>query len=504
LSAQLDRTSSAAVFGVVFLVYLFTASLHGPVNGDTYAAAVPAWRIATAQTVLLGDTYLPLHVPFQVETPAGAVTDRQPGVVLTAVPIYWIAARLGAGEFTLAPAGLTAALVSALSIAVLHRVFRRIASPQVATVAALVAAFATSSWSISADALWPHGPGQLWLAVSLLSMAGARHARTGLSLAAAILVRPVTAVMALSVGVGAGLAQRRCGPTAVIGAASSIGLVALLVYNRAVFGAASVSGGYAPTFVDNLWTMSATDFGLNVLGTFFSLSRGLLPYSPFLLVLGLGLRAAWKTSPGWVRSGGLAGAVYLLVQLRMNRFSGGHGFYGYRYPLEALTMAAPLLLRSWQEWVRPRRGAGAVFAALVAVSVYLQWLGAAAWFNSKPETDFWWDCGPCEAVRIGGWPVVLVGCAALAGLLLWYRVGSERSGGSSGHSRRRMGSPRCDLPGSRRSVTLALPMGDVDAVAPAVSLGSRDAAVGEQGCRRPGLKDDGRNPSNYSERKEQR
>ncbi|MDH3539542.1 MAG: hypothetical protein OEP52_06080, partial [Acidimicrobiia bacterium] len=37
------------------------------------------------------------------------------------------------------------------------------------------------------------------------------------------------------------------------------------------------------------------------------------------------------------------------IHLRLNRYWGGYSF-NYRYPLEPLTVAAPLLYLSWQAW----------------------------------------------------------------------------------------------------------------------------------------------------------
>ncbi|NNC41124.1 MAG: hypothetical protein HKN95_10570, partial [Acidimicrobiia bacterium] len=104
--------------------------------------------------------------------------------------------------------------------------------------------------------------------------------------------------------------------------------------------------------------------------------RGFLLWSPFLLVLIPGLRAAWKAAPAWVRGSALGGLVYLLVQYKANRFSGGGGFFTYRYPLEALTAAAPLLYLSYREWVAPRPRIGKAFVALSSASIVVHGLGS--------------------------------------------------------------------------------------------------------------------------------
>ncbi len=69
--------------------------------------------------------------------------------------------------------------------------------------------------------------------------------------------------------------------------------------------------------------------------------------------------------------------LHLLVRLKANRYSGGSGFWGYRYPLEALAAAAPLLLLAYTEWVqRQSKLIRKVFRWLVLASILLTATGA--------------------------------------------------------------------------------------------------------------------------------
>jgi hypothetical protein len=109
----------------------------------------------------------------------------------------------------------------------------------------------------------------------------------------------------------------------------------------------------------------------NVWGALFDISHGLIVWAPFLLILFPGIPSVWKQAPDWVKGAAIGGAVYLLVQLKANRFSGGEGHFGYRYPLEALMAAAPLFALSAQRWVWSRalsRKILLVFTALAAVA----------------------------------------------------------------------------------------------------------------------------------------
>jgi hypothetical protein len=106
-------------------------------------------------------------------------------------------------------------------------------------------------------------------------------------------------------------------------------------------------------------------------------------YSPFLLMLLPGLRAAWAEAPQWARSAAAGGLVYLGVQLKANYFAGGAHFYSYRYAIEPLTLMAPILVLAWQNHVAPtarRRGA---FASLLVVAIALQAIGAFCFGNAQ-------------------------------------------------------------------------------------------------------------------------
>ena len=62
----------------------------------------------------------------------------------------------------------------------------------------------------------------------------------------------------------------------------------------------------------------------------------------------------------------------LLFQYKANRYTGGSGFATYRYPLEALTAAAPVLVLSYTEWVAKRLTAVRIFRPLAIVAVVAQ------------------------------------------------------------------------------------------------------------------------------------
>jgi hypothetical protein len=86
----------------------------------------------------------------------------------------------------------------------------------------------------------------------------------------------------------------------------------------------------------------------NVGDGLFGAGIGLFVWSPFLAFGLVGTIAAARRVPGWVVASALGGVVYLLVVFKLEPASGGGGFSYYRYPLEAVAAAAPLLAVSWR------------------------------------------------------------------------------------------------------------------------------------------------------------
>lgn len=419
--AALDRAPAPWLFAVVagplLALYLATATYAPPLSPDPVAAALPAWQLTERGTLSLDERAD--DNPWLVDTGERWVSNRPPGVIAWGVPFYALAPTPASGDVPMGPAGVAGAVSAALAMGVLALVLRRLVPSSTAVAATLVAALGTATWTVSADSLWPHGPTQLWLVLGLLGMAGARHAPAGLAYAAAILTRPNAAVVAAVTGLYASWRQRSVRPALVVGLTSGLGLGALVAYNAWLYGSPSITGGYPSEFAERIVGMSVRTYAENLVGTLVSPGRGLLVLSPFLLVLVPGLAAAWRVAPDWVRGSSLAGLVYLLLHLRMNRFWGGTNFFSYRYPIEALTLAAPLLLLAWREWAArtPRRRR--LLATLVAASVAMHALGAV--FFTAPLTPHspWTDPLLVPVAAAAG-PVVvglaLVAVAAVAAL----------------------------------------------------------------------------------------
>jgi hypothetical protein len=324
---------------IVLPLYLMTMVAAEDINVDAEPAALPAWHLVQFGTVDLTGVDARGN-PFVQPTEDGKVMSNRPiALSLLAVPAYLVT---NDPTFTPDPSTLTAALVTMASVVVLLVVLRRCLPPPWALGGTLVFALGTASWPIAAGQLWPHGPGQLFAALTLLALSGRRVGAAGWAAAAGVLIRPVTAVVPVVLAVVAAI-ERRWRDAVLLVLPAVVALGAVAAYNDWAFGEPSISGGYASHFRDNVTDQSLWGFGNNVLLMALSPRNGLLVWSPVVLVALLGLRRSWSSTPDWARHSAIAGLVYMLVHLRLNRASGGLP-YDYRYPLEALTLAAPALV----------------------------------------------------------------------------------------------------------------------------------------------------------------
>jgi hypothetical protein len=354
------------LIGVLFVL----VARRGPdVNIDVLATNAAAWRLGTSGTLEVEE--FEGITPWLVEDKHGRlVSNRPPGLIGIAVPAYWLT---GSEDFTNGPGSLTAVVSTLGAVALLLMLLLRHFEPLFATAAVVVFALGTTTWTVSSAQLWPHGPGQLTAALCLTVFAQDRYLLTGLAGACAIVIRPVAAVYVSALGILRSWQLRSIWPLLQIGATSLVGMVGLLVYNRWLFGAWSISGGYSDAFTSGaIERFTLSGYLENLLATFAIPPNGLLLYSPIVAVAAVGCQRAWGSIPGWARSAALAGLLYVLVHAALNRASGGMPIF-YRYPLEGLTLALPALTWGADHLWRGRRfGRGVlVFSALFSVGLLI-------------------------------------------------------------------------------------------------------------------------------------
>jgi hypothetical protein len=421
---QRDRLDACWIAVLLTVLYVMTATYSRAQNADVLAAAIPAWNLATEGSPHL-DAWA-ADTKWIGQVGEHVVSNRLPGPILVAAAFYFVLGRPTSGDAawpaTVYPATVAAAVTTAVAMALLFLALRHLTTRSVAIAATAAVALATSTWSISADGLWTHGPAQLALALALLGASRDRWLVSGTGWGLSLLARPhlglAGAVMALWVGIS----RRRWRPVLATAVGGLAGVAVLLAYNRWTFGTWTLLGGYEESGFEH-GGVGAQSFVVNVVGTLLSPERGVLMVSPFLLALLPGIPTGWRAAPDWVRGAAVGGLVYLVVQLLLNRFSGGEGFFGYRLPLETLTLAAPLLLLCFTYWTARTLGRLRLLTVLLGLSVATQALGAILWRQRSGAWDPWTTYRPVDVIAERPWAsMCVIVVVALATALVWARL----------------------------------------------------------------------------------
>ena len=164
------------------------------------------------------------------------------------------------------PAAVAAATAAALAVGLLAVGFRKLTANTVAVAAALVFGLGTATWSVSADALYQHGPNQLWLAAAMvLTSQRSDMLASGLMYGAAMFTRGTTGIAAAVTGIYLSWRTRSVRPALLIGFVSALGLAGLLWYNAVMFRNPSPVGGYGDYVVEYLVGSKLLDYAKNSL-----------------------------------------------------------------------------------------------------------------------------------------------------------------------------------------------------------------------------------------------
>ena len=303
-----------------------------------------------------------------------------------------------------------AALLGALAPALLFLALRgRGFGLAVALAGAVTLAFSTTLWSQASRALWQHGPllvcygGLLW-ALAAPQPGWRRWFRAGLCGGFAYLIRPSALFAAAPFGL---LALRQgVGRAAAYGAGLAVGIGAATLYNLWAFG--SVVPLYANSLYPNLARIPEAFAGLLI-----SPSRGLLVFSPALLLAGFGLLWAWRrrllTGLDWAILA--AGLLQFALLCLWHAWEGGHS-YGPRLQTDLLPFALWFLCFGLQAGTAlapaGRRRLWGGFTLLFAIGFLIHLRGATDsdvhWWNSSPASqprERVWDWSDPQFLR--GW-----------------------------------------------------------------------------------------------------
>ncbi|GHJ58118.1 hypothetical protein NOK12_06370 [Nocardioides sp. OK12] len=421
---------------VLLVVYIATVARDRVVN-DVLSAALAAWRIATT-----GEPWFdgfPLeqiptaphqHLWTGLADNGHVAVFRSPGAIAAGVPAYLFGRGTEPQDFSVVPAGVLAAVLVVAALLLYARALLTVL-PTAQVVAALTAlALTTPIWSNAANSLWPHTVTLVGIAGMAWACSRERWWLLGLFGGVALWGRLHAVLVVALLGLGLALWRRRAVIAVRAGTVSAGFLGLAFVWTHEMYGKWEPTGGYdASSVATNATTGGPGGSGLvdrtvNQLGLWISPDRGILVWTPVLLLLLPAVVRSWRVLPDWSRLLLAAGLAYTFVQGLINHFGGGVNFYGYRLTLELLACSFPA-------YAMAATRAGPVGRRLLGPVLGLQLgvisLGAVTESFFVPVTEAWTDSSLALALRefpwLIGWLALTTLIGALAGQVYADRFG---------------------------------------------------------------------------------
>jgi len=368
------------------------------------------------------------RLPYFVSVDGDRLRSRYPPAPgLLAIPL--LAPQIAVADYRLGPwehdrgtafavlgamAKNAAALLAALTGICLYALLCRIGCGAATAPATVITMLGSNLWMTASQSLWQHSDAALALTVALLLLATPRPTRahlagSGVALGVMVCCRPQDAVLAAVIGVSVIAWQRRHATWFLAG---PIALGALqIAWNVHEFG--SVAGGYAELAdvmtrahaVEGPWAAAPWR---GMAGTLLSPGRGLLVYSPWILVSLAALPETWsRLRPFPALGAAVVALVPFLLLVSMTGTWWAGWVFGPRFWTDAMPIFGVLLglALAWAA-ERSRPLLIATYAA-GAVAIAIQALGAFAYpsgWNGTPtnvnfDTARLWDWQDSELTR---------------------------------------------------------------------------------------------------------
>lgn len=397
------------------------------VTNDTKTAALAAWRIAETGTPYMEgsgweryDSH-PGWLWISTAPNGHEVASRAPGPIAAGVPAYAVSRMLGVDGFSLVPGSVTAAVLTVLALALLALTLRPRLGTRATVLSVLALGLTTPFWSVSADSLWAHPVTLLGIAGRAWACVRERWLLVGLFGGVAIWGRLHTALIVALLGVGLALLRRQPRIALVVGSVSSACLGLACLWGQWMYGTWSPAGGYSVSGYAEAAAgrTDLVDQLVNHAGLWVAPDRGMLVWTPALLLLVPAVVRAWSGLPDWSRLLLVGGTLYALVQGQLNTFSGGQSFYGYRLMLEVLACWFPAVALAFPH---ARRVARALLGPVLGLQLAVFTAGAPFESGLLTEAELWTDN---SFVHLATTVPVLVGWTAalvLAGHLVGRRL----------------------------------------------------------------------------------
>jgi hypothetical protein len=386
--------------GGLALIFALTAEWGPSYNVDAYTNALQARGFAANGSPVLEGAHDLVEPEYQgqlvwvMESPRGPAAQYPPGTAVWAAPFYLFDTSLTTMDVTYdnngveepvqidAPALAPATVAAVVSVAVAMLFFgmllaRQVNDRRVVIVAVLVAALGTGAWSVASNMLWQHGPAMMGIAAGTYFASRDKFVSSGFAFGITLLIRPHTALIGAAVGLWCAWRRRSLRPVLAVGLPSLVALLGLVLYNDWLWGEPSISGGYGDVFSQRATDGNSAELIERLFLAVFDPDVGFAVSSPFLLLGLVAMVKMRRAVPDWSVGAALGGVAYLIVQYKVNRVSGGEGFFSYRYPLEGLMAMAPMMALALHAWIAenqsPRKR---LFLALAGASIAMHAVGA--------------------------------------------------------------------------------------------------------------------------------
>lgn len=393
--------ASVLLFSCLLIVYLSNNKTLGAID-TTPTRQLPLSILKEANFDL--DEFPRLYrygvPPYLLHINGHYVSSYPIGAAVMATPLY-IPTALGPASrgysFAKSLEKVCAAVFVSLSAVLLFWTLSSFASKRTALVLAILYGLATSSLSVSSQALWQHGASQLAICAALFCLSKAdsnpRFAGySGFPIAMSVLCRPTDLVLFLPVSVFVFLRYRK---QALFFVLSGLPIVILqCAYNYYYFHQLFpnvVMAGAASRFSVTGSESWSTPLFTGLAGILASPGRGLFIYSPVLLFSFAGMLLVWIRPPqqsALLRPLSLGTLLTIILYSKWMIWWGGES-YGPRL-LADLTPVLVLFIVPVVEAIQRKLFLKALFVLFTAWSVFAHCIGAFAadpYWNARNDVD---------------------------------------------------------------------------------------------------------------------
>jgi 4-amino-4-deoxy-L-arabinose transferase-like glycosyltransferase len=407
LCHYIDRFDIIILFIVLFIAYNTVSGIIIP-SGDVAPASLLPIALISNHNLYFDLATGPLSSPdFSYAFPFvnGHYVSLFPIVTPVIVtPVYYISYVMGypfnlsIGYVELAIlAKVAASVIAALAGVFVYLSAKELFSKRIAILTTIIFAFATTTWSISSQALWQHGTVELLLAALIYLIIKNEKQESPVNIFFLGVVsglfffnRPPDSILLIPVLVYIVWYQRARIHYYLIG--GLIGGLPFLYYNVSMFG--NVFGGYAENL--SLFALDGS-FAGHYLGLLFAPNVGLFIFCPVLLLSIAGFFVIWTAKDTPVRTlmllSGLAVLLEILLYSFFTAWSSSAAFcFGPRF----LTGLVPILCLYTGYFLEEWFGTGktghrgprkwiviTVVAGLIIISICLQFIGVFFYIHSS-------------------------------------------------------------------------------------------------------------------------